>query len=112
MSGRLSQISAGGIGHVGDAVRLARHQPFERRGQVGVKRRLVRRFDLEVVHQSILTFPRPRLTALRPFFSIDPLGLGRPARPGRLALALDQMGLGDHFGKARRASSRLASCVR
>ena len=56
------------IGHIGEAVGLAVDQPLKSRGQIAVKRGLVRSLDLEIVHQSQLTFPRPALIALRPFF--------------------------------------------
>ena len=87
----------GGIGHVGDAVGLARDQRLERGGEVAVQRRLVGGGDLEVVHQSKLTFPRPALIALRPFFSSTRLALADRLGLGRAALGLDDMGSGDHF---------------
>ena len=54
-----------GIGHVGDAVGLARYQPLERRGEVAVHGGRVGRGNLEIVHQSKSTLPRARLTTLR-----------------------------------------------
>ena len=54
-----------GVRHVGDRVRLTRHKSFERRGEVAVHRCLVVGVDLEVEHQSNVTFPRVCFTALR-----------------------------------------------
>ena len=64
-------------------------------------RRLVGRFDPEVVHQSNVTFPRPCLTALRCFFLSTRWAFA--ALLGRVGLrfALDDMGLGDHFRQPR-----------
>src|SRR3569623_1824917 len=57
------------IGHVGDRIGLARGQRLGRRQHIAVQVILRPGGHIELVHQSILTLPRPALTVARPFYS-------------------------------------------
>ena len=80
--------------------------PSSAEARSAVERRLVRRFDLEVVHQSQPHFPAPALTALRPFFSSTRFAFAALLGRVGLRLALHHMGLGDHFRQASAAHPR------
>ncbi len=91
-----------GIGHVGDRRRVRRRPaPRARMARSRYSVGFVRRFDLEVVHQSQSTFPAPPLDRAALLLLVDPLRLGRPLGRVGLRFGLDDMGIGDHFRQPR-----------
>ena len=96
-SGSVSQISAAALAMLAIASGSPATRPSSAEARSRYMRRLVGRLDLEVVHQSNVTFPRALLDRAALALLVDPLGLRGPARPRRLALGLDHMGSGDHF---------------
>ena len=104
-SGRDSQSRAATLAMLAIASGSPAVSASARLGQLAVERGLVRRLDLEVVHQSSLTFPRPCLTVPRCFLLSTRFALA--ARLGRVACASPaDMGLGDQFRQPRAAHPR------